>query len=139
MESDHRAVSAKMRLREASIPSNRWKRRKVKRGWKPSESYHDELSAKLQSTMITSLKDFGDVLVEAAELSTVESKPQGICKPWQSIGVKRLVNERRGCTDSIRRRQLSKDIFRIVRNATREYQSDQTTRILARLVPLSSA
>ena len=67
----------------------------MKRGWISSDSYHDELAAKLQSTVITSLKDLGDVLVEAAELSTIDSKPQAICKQWQSIEVNRLVNERR--------------------------------------------
>ena len=98
---------------------------------KPSDSYHDVLSVKLQSTMITSLTDRGDALFETAELSTIDSKPDGIWKQWQSIEVNQLVNERRSCADAIRRRQLSNDIFQIVRKTMQEYQANQTTNILS--------
>ena len=105
----------------------------MKRGWKPSDEYHVELDKKLASVRISSLTDLCEAMLDAAQMSTPQSSPQDFCKPWQSAEVKRLVNERRSCSNQITRRQLSKDIFKVVRQLTRQYQTDQTKKILASL------
>ena len=129
--SDHRAVRVKMHVKSKLQSSRKRKRKVVKRGWKPSDEYHVELDKKLASVRISSLTDLGEAMLDAAQMSTPQSSPQDFCKPLQSAEMKRLVNERRSCSNQITRRQLSKDIFKVVRQLTRQYQTDQTKKILA--------
>ena len=52
------------------------------------------------------------------------------CKPWQDVEVRRLVADRKGCRDRVRRLELSKLILKAVRCAKRRYCTAEAKRIL---------
>ena len=125
--SDHRAVRAQLHLPK---PRKKWTKPKVKRGWRPSPSYADELNAKLADHPDLTLETLGMLLVHcASKCSTPETSPS-CCKPWQDAEVKRLVAERKGCRDRARRLELSKLILKAVRCAKRRYCTAEAKRIL---------
>ena len=125
--SDHRAVRAQLHLPKRRT---RWTKPKVKRGWRPSPSYADELNAKLSDHPDLTLETLGMLLVHCASKCTTPETSQSCCKPWQDAEVKRLVAERKGCRDRARRLELSKLILKAVRCAKRRYCTVETKRIL---------
>ena len=73
MGSDHRAVRMKMHVKWKLQSPRKRKRKRVKRGWKPSDENHVELDNKLASKTISSVADLGDVMLDAAQMSTPQS------------------------------------------------------------------
>ena len=52
------------------------------------------------------------------------------CNPWQDVEVRRLVANRKGCRDRVRRLKLSKLILQAVSYAKRRYCIEKAKRIL---------
>ena len=80
----------------------------------------NELNVKLDCNQYLYIETLGMLFVHCARLR----------KPWQDFEVPRLVADRKGCSDRVRRLELSKLISRAVRCAKRRYCTAEATRIL---------
>ena len=111
--SDHRVVLAKMHL-----PKQQTKP-KVKRGWRPNASYINELNAKLDDNQDVTLETLNMLLVHCTLKYKIPDSTPSCCKPWQDVEVRRLIADRKGCRNCVRRLELSKLILKqsVVLNA----------------------
>ena len=99
--------------------------------WLASEaSYINELNAKLDDNQDLTLETLGMLLVHCASKCKMPDSAPSCCKPWQDVEVRRLVADRKGCRDRVRRLELSKLILKSVRCAKRRYCTAEAKRIL---------
>ena len=112
MGSDHRAVFANLAIRcPSSYQALKARKGKSSKGWKPklddhniARDYHETSDACLQCYDQPSATELSEVIATVARSSSVASKDKvSTCKPSKCPELKRLIRERRQCSDRVQR------------------------------------
>eukprot|EP00973_Karenia_brevis_P049700 6900361-Karenia_brevis.AAC.1 len=135
MGSDHRAVRCDIPLsRPMQVRKSRPKQHPWKRILKKSEiksSYHQFTLNAIHEREISDLQDMENILVECAHSCINEKEPyDSNRKPWQNQDIRRMIQNRRSERDYTRRKALSRDIHKKVRQELRKWKTMRAQSIL---------
>ena len=139
--SDHRSVKSVVRIQGAS--RKRGKFAATLKNWKPvlgetgrAENFEVALLHQLQTADNESIAKLEKVLYAVGITEGVQVKVLEKSKPWQSDGIKGLIQERKSANTAAERRRISKLIQKSTRKALRKCGDEKTTDILNDFVDL---
>ena len=128
--SDHRAVRTVLTVQKQVKP--RWEKKVSMKGWRPTinvngnaEKYHEALDTKMCTIDCSNVENIEKVLYDAATSPGARLEVEEKLRPWQSPEIRELLNQRRGCSNSVERRIISKRISKLTRSISRKYQNEK--------------